>query len=305
MFPAVGAAKPKKPKPDLVVQGFQFVPAPGVSGAIPHVVLEADGTGAFSLSYRVKNVGKGRAPGSDVGVIVNETEYARFHVKPLAPGKRAAFTTAFNRQFAGPGFYNVSLCADFAEKLGQSGGDNDCTSSVRVRAVPRRWQPDYLDLSSTFNGIHWFTNARVLDFTYEGIAGDTFYWLASGPIFETVSGGAGDCTISGSGSVTYPQWFYESNPVGFLSITAELNLYTASVEDTGATYTATSVCPPPPEGSGTMEVDEYIEPVQTYDQSGGYALAMASNAKVLAGEYVGAEPYATHTYRWSFKADVP
>ena len=54
-----------------------------------------------------------------------------------------------------------------------------------------------------------------------------------------------------------------------------------------------------------MEEEQYIEPLQTYDPGGDPALAMASNAKVLAGEYVGTAPYATHTYRWSFKADVP
>ena len=75
-FPAAGTAKPKKP--DLVVQQFQFVPAPGISGAIPHVVLESRRNRRLQPVLRGQERWQGASPGSDLAVIVNKTEFAKF-----------------------------------------------------------------------------------------------------------------------------------------------------------------------------------------------------------------------------------
>ena len=84
--PTAGAAS--RPKPDLVVRGFEFKStAPHESNSVAHAVLESDKRGSFGLVYKIKNVGKRTAHKSTVRIVVNDHKVGEVQIGAIAPGR--------------------------------------------------------------------------------------------------------------------------------------------------------------------------------------------------------------------------
>lgn len=306
-LPAAGTAKkPKKPrKPDLVVKAFEFVPAPGFSGAIPHVVLESDGTGTFGLSYLVKNVGKKDAPASDLHVTVNGTTFDTVHVPKLGKGKGDAFETSYTRTFQGPGFYITQVCADSGgDKVNESSEKNNCGPKVQIRAVPRRWTSETFEVYVRRPGpSDTYTTGEFLDFEYFGVvpAGQqlSLAWIATGSVLEYTNQTSGNCTLTGNGRTSHDFWGFNTDPVGQLVINDQLNRYSALALDGFATYPVTFRCTYGP-NTTTSEQRSSFNPLIAAERE------MVPTARELGGDFVipDASP-GTSTYSWLFKADLP
>ena len=145
VFATSAGAKPKKPKPDLVVKDFEFesTPSESMPRKVPYALIEIDGHATFGVSFDITNKGDKTAKEStvriDFGARCLRREASR---AGSIRDKSATVREDFDRASRARGTTRSSPARTLATTSDESKEANNCSDDLVFRAVPDTWLVD-------------------------------------------------------------------------------------------------------------------------------------------------------------------